>query len=318
MKLLASIALIISTVICCRGEPYSDTVQGWPHANFRLSDQIMVGDLFDSGLKPFRRPGAENRHLHAKHVQLTTSTRAGISYPLMPVDVLRCTVLKGGLIGTMEVWTPPLTIAEARAEMRKWLPLIAKTENDLDVFLKAVGGDWLGYDIVNGLPDSVRFAGRWNDGSGPDTSVFLMKSWQWQAPVRLCFAMNTMSLPSRRSLELYQEPIPAPPGFESQDMTAPKDWDADSMFIPVTTESRPALGVLPPKYANAGNSGASLSSLPVASQTSGHLSSAVVINESQTAVRAEVSMHGKYWRIAIVVTILLAIGVSFIRKRFRS
>lgn len=148
----------------------------------------------------------------------------------------------------MEIWTPPLTINEARAEMLKWLPLTGRSEKELNEFLHAVEADWLHYDVVNGFTDVVRFADGWRDKDRVKQTLWLMKSWQWQAPLRLCFSVETMDLASRKTIELYDGPIPPPPGFEGADMKAPKDWDADDRFIPLTTEPRPAQSTLPPKY----------------------------------------------------------------------
>ncbi len=148
----------------------------------------------------------------------------------------------------MEIWTPPLTIKEARGEMLKWLPMTARSGKELDDFLRAVEADWLHYDVVNGYTDVVRFADGWFDGDGVKKTLLLMKSWQWQAPLRLCFKLDTSGMKSRKPTELYDGPIPPPLGYEKADMKAPKDWEADDKFIPVTTEPRPAQGTLPPKY----------------------------------------------------------------------
>jgi hypothetical protein len=148
----------------------------------------------------------------------------------------------------MEIWTPPLTIKEARSEMLKWLPLTSKNVKELDEFLRAVEADWQHYDVVNGYTDVVRFADGWFDKDGVKKTLLLMKSWQWQAPLRLCFELHTSGLKSRKPIELYEGPIPPPPGFEGADMKAPEVADEDNRFVPVTTEPRPAQGTLPPKY----------------------------------------------------------------------
>jgi hypothetical protein len=231
----------------CFGQ-YSDQVRQWPQVRLQLSQEVTAGDLFASGLRPYLRPNAENRNLYAKHAHISVVDRDGRAYPSIPADILRTTVRKPWLIESMEIWTPPLTIKEARAEMLKWLPMTSKNVKELDDFLRAVEADWLHYDVVNGYTDVVRFADGWFDKDGVKKTLLLMKSWQWQAPLRLCFKLDTSGLKSRRPTELYDGPIPPPPGFEGADMKAPEVADEDNRFIPVTTEPRPAQGTLPPKY----------------------------------------------------------------------
>lgn len=227
---------------------YSDQLRQWPQVRLKLSQEVTARDLFASGLRPYLRPNAENRNLYAKHAHISVVDRDGRAYPSIPADILRTTVRKPWLITSMEIWTPPLTIKEARAEMLKWLPMTARSGNELDDFLRAVEADWLHYDVVNGYTDVVRFADGWFDRDGVKKTLLLMKSWQWQAPLRLCFKLDTSGMKSRKSIELYEGPIPPPPGFEGADMKAPEVADEDNRFIPVTTEPRPAQGTLPPKY----------------------------------------------------------------------
>lgn len=227
---------------------YSDQVNQWPKVRLQLSPEVTVNDLFAADLHPYLRPNAEHRNLYAKHAHITVVDRDGRAYPSIPADILRTEVRKPWLIASIEIWTPPLTINEARAEMRKWLPITGRSEKELNDFLRVVENDWLHYDVVNGFTDVVRFADGWHEKDGLKNTLLLRKSWQWQAPLRLCFNLETVTMPSRRSLEDYEGPIPHPPGFEDMDMKAPKDWEADDRFIPVTTESRPAQGTLPPKY----------------------------------------------------------------------
>ncbi len=227
---------------------YSDQVRQWPQVRLQLSQEVTVRDLFTAGLKPYLRPNAESRNLYAKHALITVVDRNGKAFPPLPADILRTTVRKPWLIASMEIWTPPLTINEARAEMTKWLAMTGRRHKELNDFLQAVEADWLHYDVVNGSADVVRFVDGWTDTDGLDKTVVLMKSWQWQAPLRLCFKLDASGMKSRKPIELYDSPIPPPPGFEGVDMKPPKDWEADDKFIPLTTEPRPAQGTLPPKY----------------------------------------------------------------------
>lgn len=239
--------LVIAQMGACFAQ-YSDQVRQWPQVRLQLSQEVTARDLFASGLRPYLRPNAESRNLYAKHAHISVVDRDGRAYPSIPADILRTTVRKPWLIASMEIWTPPLTIKEARSEMLKWLPMTSKNGKELDDFLQAVEADWLHYDVVNGYTDVVRFADGWFDKDGVKKTLLLMKSWQWQAPLRLCFKLDTSGMKSRKPTELYEGPIPPPPGFEGADMKAPKDWEADDKFIPLTTEPRLAQGTLPPKY----------------------------------------------------------------------
>jgi|GEM_PF-2457964 len=248
MKRSLFILLLVLAQVGASFGQYSDQVRQWPQVRLQLSREVTVTDLFKAELRPYLRPNVENRNLYAKHVHLTIIDRDGRTYPPIPADIVRTDVLEPWLIGTMEIWTPPLTINEARTEMLKWLPITGRNEKELNDFLRAVERDWLHYDVVNGFTDVVRFADGWREKDGPKKTLLLMKSWQWQAPLRLSFQLETSGMPSRKQLDLYDGPIPPPPGYEGADMKAPKDWEADDRFIPVTTEPRPAQGTLPPKY----------------------------------------------------------------------
>jgi hypothetical protein len=248
MRRFLFVSLLMLGHMAAAGAQYSEQVRQWPQVRLQLSEDVTVSDLFNSGLKPYLRPNAEHRNVYAKHAHITVIDREGRSYPSIPTDILRTTVRKPWLITSMEVWTPPLTINEARAEMRKWLTITGRSDKELDDFLQAVEADWLHYDVVNGFTDVVRFADGWRDKDDVKQTLWLMKSWQWQAPLRLCFKVETMELESRKPTYLYEGPIPPPPGFEGSDMKAPKDWEADDKFIALTTEPRPAQGTLPPKY----------------------------------------------------------------------
>lgn len=239
--------IVLAYAPSCLGQ-YSDLVHLWPQARLQLSQEVTVGDLFASGLRAYRRPYAEDRYLYAKHANVTIVDRNGVAFPNLPIDIMRVKVQKPWLILTMELWSPPLTIKEARVEMLKWLPMTSKTEKELDEFLDAVEADWLHYDVVNGSTDIVRFVDGWRDADGMKKTLILKKSWQWQTPLILSFELETSSMPSRSNWEYYEGPIPPPPGFEGADMKAPKDWEADNPFTPLTTEPRPAQGALPPKY----------------------------------------------------------------------
>lgn len=239
--------LALAQLTAANGQ-YSDLVRQWPQVRLQLSQEVTVRDLFTAGLKPYLRPNAENRNLYAKHALITVVDRNGKAFPPLPADILRTTVRKPWLIASMEIWTPPLTIKEARTEMTKWLAITGRSEKELNDFLQAVEADWLHYDVVNGSSDVVRFADGWHEKDGLKNTVLLMKSWQWQAPLRLCLLIETAGMKSRKPIELYDSPIPPPSGFEGADMKPPKDWEADDKFIPLTTEPRPAQGTLPPKY----------------------------------------------------------------------
>jgi hypothetical protein len=245
--LLFQSLLALALLPICYGQ-YSEQVLLWPHVRLQLSQEVTVGDLFAAGLRAYSPPHFPKRCIHAKHAHIRVVDRDGRAYPSIPADILRTEVQKPWLITSMDIWTPPLTIKEARAEMLKWLPMTSKSGKELEDFLRAVEADWLHYDVVNGYTDVVRFVDGWTDADGLDKTVVLMKSWQWQAPLRLCFKLNTSGMKSRKPIELYAGPIPPPPGFEGADMKAPKDWEADDKFIALTTEPRPAQGTLPPKY----------------------------------------------------------------------
>lgn len=243
--------LLCMTVIGASGlsfGQYSEEVRTWPEVRLKLSSDVIVRDLFAAGLHPYWKPNAENKSLFAKHAVVTLVDRNGRVFPPFPSDIVRTIVQRPDLIETMDLWSPPLTVEEARSEMTKWLPLIGKTEKELQAFLDAVRADWLHYDISNGSSDVIRFVESWTDQDGLKTTVLLMKSWQWQVPLRMCLKIETAGMVSRKRWLYNEGPIPPPPGFEGADMKAPKHWEADNPFIPLTIQYRAPQGTLPPNY----------------------------------------------------------------------
>jgi hypothetical protein len=200
--------------------------------------------------------------------------------------------------------------------MLKWLPITGRGDKELNDFLQAVQADWLHYDVVNGFTDVVRFADGWRDKDDVKYTLWLMKSWQWQAPLRLCFEVETVTMPSRRRLVDYDGPIPPPPGFEGADMKAPKDWEADDKFIALTTEHRPAQGTLPPKYqamndkaqAEAAAQKSSTAIQPPAPKTA--------LSTSSTSTPSEEPTSSTPWSI-IVVLIVAAMGLLWLLVKKR-
>lgn len=246
--------LQISTVIIFLHAPvakaqYSTEVMEWPAIRLQLSEEILVDDLFEAGLRPFHRPYRERTSIHVKHVRLTVVDRDGTEFPEIAVDVMRISVQEPHLIQRAEIWTPPLTINEARTEMQKWLPMMDKGEGDLERFLAAVESDWLNFDTKVGTVETLEFGDHWNNEDRFQTSISFLKSWQWQAPLRMNLILSASLMESRRrNRSYYETPIPPPAGFEHVDMTAPENWDADNRFVPLTTEPRPPQGTLPPEY----------------------------------------------------------------------
>lgn len=238
---------LTTATLLLASDEYSEPVQAWPEARLEMSEHFIVDDLFVPGLHPFRNPTAEGRVLHCKHAHIQVVDRSGTEFPHMPTDVLRASILHPNLISRMEIWTPPLTIEEARTEMRKWLPFIERTEEELDTFLALVDEDWLRYDYVSGVPNTNRFSAQWSDPDGMRMSISLIKSWQWQAPLRLQFRVTAM-MDSRYPVQLVEGPIEPPPGHDDADLTAPRNWEADDRFVPLTNEFRPPQGELPPRF----------------------------------------------------------------------
>jgi hypothetical protein len=319
-RLLPHSILIWATLAVSRGE-YSEQVSQWPQARLQLSQEVTLADLFTPGLRPYLRPNAERRNVYAKHAHITIVDREGRILPPIPADILRTTVDKPWLIAAMEIWTPPLTINEARAEMRKWLPITGRSEKELDDFLRAVEADWLRYDVVNGKTDVVRFADGWWDKDRVKYTLWLMKSWQWQAPLRLCFKVETYNLKSRRPIISYEGPIPPPPGFEGANMKAPEGGaHEDDRFIPVTTEPRAAQGTLPPQYQAMNNKGTgeavALTSAKVVQPQTAPVKSASNKMPASTTV-TEKPTSATAWSI-ILATIVVLSGLLWLFFRRRS
>lgn len=308
------IGLVSSTATAA---PYSDEVMEWPAIRLQLSDEILMDDLFKAGLQPFRRPYREHSTIHVKHVRLTVVDRDGTAFPEIAVDVMRVSVIKPNLISRAELWTPPLTISEARTEMQKWLPMMDKSESDLESFLSAVEKDWLSYDTTVGSVETLGFGGGWRDEDGFRRTITFMKSWQWQAPLRMQLILSADRMKSRRNNRSYYKiPIPPPSGFEHVNMTAPENWEADDRFVPLTTEPRPPQGTLPPKY-QAMNEAAREVESPENEANQSLPSKIETPEDERVQGEVEVSPGFPKWALAVFVVAVLGILALLIRAFFR-
>lgn len=245
MKLILYCMLLITAVTVQSLAEYSEAVASWPQVRLRLSEQISIADLFAAGLHPYHSPGLANMIIESKHSRIIVAGDA-VEFPQFPSEQLEVFVDQPHLITQMTLKSPPLTFNEVRAEMTKWLPYTKKTSAELEAFLAAVKRDWLHYDTVNGKAYAVTFRSTTREPNGLRYSIWLMKAYHWDTPLRLCFTVDCNLMESRKRLKSYDGPIPPPPGYENVSMDPPKNWGPDNPYIPLTTEYRSPPGSLPP------------------------------------------------------------------------
>ena len=209
----------------------------WPEAELKLSQAADLKDIFDSGLRPYRFPGLENTTLEGKHLALSIRLGSGKSLPPLDVEVIRIKPFRDGKIGTIEGFTPKLSLDQARQEMIKWLPFAAnqRTEQDLEDYLAAVKADFLDFDdpyrgVAHGCGVGWREPGFETYNGGPQVGVGFRKTANPELPLRLHFWLSwNANRPIKDTGSYRPNPIEPPPGYEHVDMTAPANFGPDSM-----------------------------------------------------------------------------------------
>lgn len=217
----------------------------WPRHLIRFSPDVTLGDVFASGLRPYRFPGLEQTMLEAKHVIVQVAAEPN-NFPEVACERVEINVNEPWILSIIILRTPPVTVERAKDETLKWLPHGTRTSEELDAFLAAVSADWLHYDD---LPGSAKreFSFMWKlrDGQGPRVQVFLMKAYHPQTPLRFCVSFDTHHMRSGRTRRsFYSNPIPPPPGYENVSMVAPIDFGPDSPTSWMTPEEKGTVGVM--------------------------------------------------------------------------
>lgn len=208
----------------------------WPKAELNLSAAATLKDIFDSGLRPYRFPGMENTTLEAKHIALNIKLGSGKQLPPIDTEMLRIKPFRDGEIGTIEGFTPKLTLNQAREEILKWLPYgdNKRTPQEIDEYLAAVKADYLDFDDpYRGIPHGCGIS--WNEpgfktlGGGPRCGFGFRKTASPTHPLRLHFGFRWgLNRPSKDRGSYRPHPIKPPPGHEYVDMTAPEKFGPDS------------------------------------------------------------------------------------------
>lgn len=242
MKIFGAILIFISVVPLCGQNEEVPRMQNeydpskWPNATLEFSVAGKLKDVFDSGLRPYRFPGLENTNLEIKHLTLQIVLGSGGKLPALKIEVLRIRPFPDGEISTIEGFTPPLTIEQARSIMLKMLSFAAyqRSEESLDSFLSLVKEDPLYFDdpyhgVSHGFGISWNEPGFKTPGGGPRCGFGFRKTRDAAAPLRLQFGIDWgLNRPRRDRGTWRPEPIEAPPGYEDVDMSAPESFGPDS------------------------------------------------------------------------------------------
>lgn len=217
----------LSTEAATRSADKSD----WPRIEIRLSPEGTLKDLFDSGLRPFRFPSAENSLLEVKHIRAVVVQPDGFKLPEYEAETIDIGVSRDWRIGQMEFRKAASNPEECRDEMMRWIHLgqrPRRTEKELDEYLAAAKADPMNFsDLGKGFAHKFNIS--WRDKYQIEYNVWFLNCANAEKPFVVAM---TIGFPSRPRTEFYSSPIPPPPGYEHVDMTAPKDYGPDSEPIP--------------------------------------------------------------------------------------
>lgn len=219
----------------------------WPQYTLKLSTEGTLKDIFDAGIRPYRFPSLEKSSLGFKHARVTVELKSGEQLPAIDVDWGDISPLAGGLLSSVEMTSPDLTIQEAEIAMMPFLSKGGRTTEQLQKFLALAKSDPTNYDDPY-RGDSNKFRIVWNEVEGPNYVVFFKKSFQSDKPVSI--ALKISFFPIRTPLQqrsFYDIPIPPPPGYENVSMDAPRNFGPDSAVEIARSKGLPITGDRPPE-----------------------------------------------------------------------
>ncbi len=210
------------------GGEISYNPEDWPKYTLKLSPDGTLQDIFEAGLRPYRIPGEEHSSLMFKHCHLKVETPNGKLLPSIEIAYAEVDVKTAGLARlATKSQIPGLTIEQAKKRMMKWLPLISKTEEELDAFLIIVSENFLNYDDRDFGKAPEGFSGTFYGSHGESYSIGLSKSWNANYPLQIRLFIN-WKLTLKERLDLTLDPIKPPAGYENVSMEAPEHWGPDS------------------------------------------------------------------------------------------
>lgn len=241
MKLIATLLAFIWLGILALGSEAVPRLHNeydpgkWPEVDMKLSTSATLKDVFDSGLRPYRHPGLETSLLEVKHINLSITLGSSRKLPPVQVELMNLTPYRDGEIATIEGFTPRLTIDQARAQLKMWLPYgeNGRSLADLDSLLSEASKDPMDFDdpyrgVSHGSSVTWKEPGWKERGGGPQVVTWLRKTTSPEEPVRLYFKLSWSSNRPLKDRQFYKTPIPPPPGYESVPMSAPEKFGPDS------------------------------------------------------------------------------------------
>ena len=253
LSLVSVFAAFLFTAGVSIAEPRPENDRAnWPHVEVKLSSHTALKDLFDAGLRPYRFPQLETNLLECKHLYITFIQSDGKRLPSYEAELAQIHVLADGRVTTIELRNHRLTVADARAEMRRWLSLGTMPPRDarqLDHFFEKVEANYTGYDNP-GSDDDDRFGVRWKDQDDVAYSLGFLKAMNQLHPVSVAMTIGMPRPPG--IMQFSKVPIPPPPGYEDANMQAPKDFGPDSP-ISEAEEKAIADARTTPKYIQSGS-----------------------------------------------------------------
>ena len=214
----------------------------WPKHIIKFPAEGTLKDIFDAGIRPYRFPSLERTSLGFKHVHVFFEMKTGERLPDIAVEWADLDILKDGLIDSIEMTSPNLTVQEAEVAMISFLKKGNRTIEQLRIFLLAAAKDPREYDDpYNGDPSG--FAISWTNSNGPAYDVFFKSTFDSFKPVSI--ALKISFFPIRIPLQqrsFYDIPIPPPPGYENVSMDAPHNFGPDSAVEIARSKGLPITG----------------------------------------------------------------------------
>jgi hypothetical protein len=241
IPIFCALWLGFSQIAFCDFNPSYDP-KDWPQHVIKFPEEGTLKDVFDSGIRPYRFPSLEKSSLGFKHVRITMELKTGERLPEIAVEWGNISLLDAGLVATLEMTSPNLTIKEAESAMGPYLIKGKSTSDQLHKFLALAAADPRNYeDPYDAIPDG--FVTSWNDVGGPNYAAFFKSTFDKEKPVSI--ALKISFFPIRTPLQkrsFYDIPIPPPPGYENVSMEAPKNFGPDSAVEIARSKGLPITG----------------------------------------------------------------------------
>ena len=198
----------------------------WEKKELKLIEKQDLTSILDAGIRPYRFPSMENRHMSFKHLNVSIILPDGRKTPHFPIDIANMRICEPGYLQTLEFRSRRMTTEEGEAELMKWIHVTDKTEQDVIDYCKSLERH---AELINyKKPPSFSF-GFLFKGENYSVGCSVSPTGGYYETMRITLGVSWKPFKTRKEYNSFDGPIPQPEGYEHISFEAPKKFGPDSM-----------------------------------------------------------------------------------------